>query len=206
MHRTVLLGLFLLLAQVLPLAAQEELPTEQPDQPAATKKVDTVEPLSDRYPYGAKDGTGNYKAVRGMLNPNGTLVLQVLIFVIFLGIMGKLVFKPTIKVLDERHDLIHRNHREAKDFRAKAEAMQKEYDQKLAEVRLEGARLVSERVHASQDKAQAQLSQRQEQLKTAVAAVRSDLVIQMEAQQQEVEREIPQLSKALAAKMLGREL
>ncbi len=205
MYRKVLLGLFLLLVS-LPLAAQEELPAEQPDQPAATDKVDTVEPLSDRYPYGGKDGTGNYKAVRGMLNPNATLILQVLIFSIFLGIMGKLVFRPTIKVLDERHDLIHRNHREAKDFKAKAKAMQAEYDQKLADARLEGARLVSERVHASQGKAHAQLIQRQEVLKTNIAGVRSDLIAQMESQQEDVDREIPKLSKAVAAKMLGREL
>ncbi len=162
--------------------------------------------MQDQYPYGGADGGGNYKAVRGMLNPNGTLIVQMLIFCIFLLIMGRLVFKPTVKVLDERSELVHRNHREAKDFTAKARAMQKEYDQKLAEVRLQAAKVISDRVHEAHDQAQTELIERQSALKDSVQAVRDDLAQQLAGQQDEVEKQVPELGKAMASKLLGREL
>lgn len=186
-------------------AAEAEAPAAHAGGAAAHDDHEPL-PIEDKYPYGDGEGRGHYKAVRGMLNPNGTLFLQIFIFVSFLLVMTRLVFRPTIALMDERDEELQRNHREAIEFKNKAVELKKDYDRRLAEARLKGARLISDREQAAKAESLEKLHARQEELKSKLAARRAALVSQMDEQADDVDRLAPELGQNVAAKLLGRDL
>lgn len=193
---------FLLILLVAPLCWAQEAVQPVGPAPGVKPKEAYHPPIEAHYPA----GEGNYKAVRGMLNPNATLVIQMGIFVVFLLITTRLVFRPTLSKLDERRELIARNLREAKEFKQKAAEMKKEYQSKLADARAHAAHVVVEHEHKARDKSSKAIHQRQEELKASVLERRAQLTAEIEEQKADVEKKAPALGKALASKLLGRKI
>ena len=72
-----------------------------------------------------------------MVDINGTLLIQIVNFLIFVAILGHFCYKPVIKVLDERKQHIKNDLDSAANNRADAEKLKESYEAQLrdAEVR-----------------------------------------------------------------------
>lgn len=178
-------------------ASAEEEEQEAPERPLT---------LQEKYPHGDAEGKGHYLAVKGMLNPNSTMLVQMLLFGITVIIMNRLVFRPAMKILDEREDELKRHHDEQHEFEKQSKALKVEYEQKLHDVRAEASTLLNQHERKAKEVAAQAIQQRQDESKAVIAETRAAFAAEMADQKDVLDRQVPELAKNLASKLLGRQL
>jgi F-type H+-transporting ATPase subunit b len=70
--------------------------------------------------------------------PDLTLVLQIVIFLIFMWVMNRMLFRPTLRVLEERERQIQGARGKAADLEAQVEAAIARYNASIREARAAG--------------------------------------------------------------------
>src|SRR5437763_8931824 len=73
-----------------------------------------------------------------LIDVDGTLLVQFGLFLIMLLVLSRLVFKPYLKLRDEREKSIGGAKHEAKDMEAKARAMVADYDARMTRAKQRG--------------------------------------------------------------------
>jgi len=62
---------------------------------------------------------------------NGTFFASIISFLVFVFVMNKLLYEPVHKIVKERNDFINGNYKYADENCAKADALEKEKDEKI---------------------------------------------------------------------------
>ena len=70
--------------------------------------------------------------------PDLTLVLQIGLFLIFMWIMNRMLFRPTLRVLEERERQIQGARGKVEDLQARVEAAMSRYGESIREARMTG--------------------------------------------------------------------
>ncbi len=70
--------------------------------------------------------------------PDLTLLLQIGLFLIFMWVMNRMLFRPTLRVLEERDRQIQGARRKAADLEARVEAAMSRYSASIREARVAG--------------------------------------------------------------------
>jgi F-type H+-transporting ATPase subunit b len=70
--------------------------------------------------------------------PDLTLALQIGLFLIFMWIMNRMLFRPTLRVLEERERQIQGARGKAEDLQARVEAAMSRYGESIREARMTG--------------------------------------------------------------------
>jgi len=77
-----------------------------------------------------------------MVTINFTLVVELILFLVFLWLVSRLVVRPLLTTIDEREEKIAADRAAAKERRAEAQALSDQYDKALAEARRDMAQKV----------------------------------------------------------------
>ena len=141
-----------------------------------------------------------------MIVPDYTLFIQMIIFLVALFFLNKFLFKPMIRVLEERK--AKTTGREVEARRLEEESIEKERlylegmrkaRNDMAEVRLqlraEGLKIQREKLDQARTEANGYLASFREELQKERSAARAELVEQAEA-----------LSRVAVSRILGREI
>ena len=83
-------------------------------------------------------------AAENFLIPNGTIVVEFVIFVVVLLILWRAVLPPLLRAMDERQQLIRRQLEEGQAAAERAAQAEREYREALAETRAESSRIREE--------------------------------------------------------------
>lgn len=141
-----------------------------------------------------------------MVNINATLIAQVINFLFLVFVLAKFAYKPLAKMMEERKNKIAGDLEAAEKAKASAEAIQKEYEDKLAAARQEAAAIIENAQKAAQaakDKAVADTKAEQERIiADAKAAIASDKKAAMD----DVRAQVVDLAMAAAGKIIGQKL
>src|ERR1700759_2919873 len=146
------------------------------------------------------------QAEGNFLVPNGTFFVELVIFLIVLGVMGPLVVPPISKVLRERDNMVTKTAADNKKSAEQFAAAKEDYEKALsaarttasagrAEARAEGRKVVDEKRGQAEEQVSATLQDAAEQLKREGDAVAADLRTRAES-----------LSTTLASRILGVEI
>ena len=92
-----------------------------------------------------------------MVDINGTLLIQIVNFLIFVAILGHFCYKPVIKVLDERKQHIKNDLDSAANNRADAEKLKESYEAQLRDAEVRAQEIVDKAVKEAKVQAQAQI-------------------------------------------------
>ena len=141
-----------------------------------------------------------------MFDFDATLPLMAIQFLLLTALLNAVLYKPLMKVLDEREDYLRSGDTGSKDKLAKAESIVQEYEKQIAEARRESQNLIQ--------KAQAEAK---EITATKVAAAQQEVQSQREAATQEIEQQkatalatleqqVDSLSRQILEKILDPEL
>ena len=90
-----------------------------------------------------------------MVELNGTLLIQILNFIILCAILGHYCYKPIIKILDERANRIKNDLDSAAKSRDDAAKLKESYEAQLSEAQVKANEIVSKAVVQSQAQIQA---------------------------------------------------
>jgi F-type H+-transporting ATPase subunit b len=146
------------------------------------------------------------QAEGNFLVPNGTFFVELVIFLIVLGVIGAFVVPPISKVLKERDNMITKTAADNKKSAEQFAAAQEDYEKALSaarvtasaardEARAEGRKVLEEQRGRAEAQVSSTLQDAAEQLKQEGDAVAADLRTRVES-----------LSTTLASRILGVEI
>jgi F-type H+-transporting ATPase subunit b len=87
-----------------------------------------------------------YLATSNFLVPNGTFVVELVIFLLLIGVLAKWIIPPINRAMDARLDAIQRNISEAEEAKRKAAELEEQYEKTLDQGRAEARALKDEAV------------------------------------------------------------
>lgn len=142
-------------------------------------------------------------AENNFLVPNATILVEVVLFFIFLWVLSKWVLPPITKVLAERQETIRARLVEAEEAKKSLASAEADYQQALAdarheaarireEARVQGAALIAEARQRAQDEAQAILDD-----------ARRQITADRERAFAEIKTEIGAIATELASRVVG---
>ncbi|MGH3098517.1 MAG: F0F1 ATP synthase subunit B [Streptosporangiales bacterium] len=145
-------------------------------------------------------------AANNFLVPNGTFIVEIIAFLILLGVLAKWVYPPVNKAATQRQERIRQQFEEGEQAKARAEQAEKEHRDAIANMRSEAARLREEaRAEGQQIVADARTKAQEEAQRIAQSAQES-----LEAQRQQIMRqmrsEVGQLAVDLSQRIVGESL
>jgi F-type H+-transporting ATPase subunit b len=91
-----------------------------------------------------------------VINLDQTLIIQMINFLILLWILNRFLYKPILKILDERRGKIHASETEVEELKARAAGQWESYQRQLQEARIE-ANAEKERIKAEGAEAERRL-------------------------------------------------
>jgi F-type H+-transporting ATPase subunit b len=148
----------------------------------------------------ASSGGGNF------LIPNGTFIVELVIFLVVLGIIAKWILPPLQEVGETRRARIRTSLQEAEQARAEAQSLTAERDRLLAEARVQARGILD---HANQG-ADAALEQGrvrgQEEYERLVQASRHEIDVESRSARDELVRRLDSLVLAASERVLGSEI
>jgi len=141
-----------------------------------------------------------------ILDIDGSVFVQLFIFIVMALVATRWLFRPYLKMREDRHQGIDGAKDEAKKLSAEADAQLADYEQKLAaarsrandeqrKIRAEAAAHQSDVTEKARAKAQTTIDVARAKVETEVEAARKELLPQAET-----------IAQNIATKLLGREL
>ncbi|MBQ5327006.1 MAG: F0F1 ATP synthase subunit B [Oscillospiraceae bacterium] len=126
-------------------------------------------------------------------------------FILF-TLVKKLLFKPVMKVLDQRDAEIRKIYDEANQANEKAVNLEKEYSEKMAQARDEAGEIIKQATLSAQRREQEIISDAQEKATIMTKRAEAEIAQERKKAYQEIKNEISDISVAIAGKMVQREI
>ena len=141
-----------------------------------------------------------------LIDVDGTLFIQFALFLIMLLILSRVLFKPYLKLRDDRHKGIEGAREEAHGMEGKARQIVADYDAKLTAAKQRGAeerqRLRTEgAIHERQV-----LGAARDEAQKALDGARGKIASDSAAARAKLEQESTALTRQIVKKILGREV
>ena len=140
-----------------------------------------------------------------MVDLNGTLVLQILNFIVLVLILAKYAYKPLLETMEERKRRIENDLVNAEQARAEATSMKAEYAAQLQEARKEAQAIIETAKQQAEAESQAQIKELRAQLVKEKELARQEIEREREKAMQQIRAEVVNLSVEVAAKLIGKE-
>lgn len=118
----------------------------------------------------------------------------------------KFLFKPVMKMIEDRQSEIDGMYADADNAKAQAQAMQAEYEQKLSAAQATSERLVKEAVARGQAREEEILRQAGEEANALRQRASQDIAREKKQALNDAKDEISGIAVAIAEKVVGREL
>ncbi|MDQ3153434.1 MAG: F0F1 ATP synthase subunit B [Actinomycetota bacterium] len=137
------------------------------------------------------------------LVPNGTLIAELIIFLLVLGVIWRYVVPPVKRAMNERQDMVRKQIEESEQTRKRLEEAEAKYRDALSEARTEAAKI---REGARAD-AQRVKEEMREQADREVARIRErgeeQLATQRDQAVRQLRSEVGRLAVSLAGRLVG---
>jgi F-type H+-transporting ATPase subunit b len=144
--------------------------------------------------------------VAGVIEINGTVIVELITFLVMLAILARYVYPEIVKLAEARQQVIAEQLKEAEKARAEAEGSLKEAAAKLDDAR-KTAQSVIDAATKSGEQLRQELKQKAEQeSKRTVEAAKKEIEAERERAVQSVRSEVANLVVAATEKVIGETL
>ena len=141
-----------------------------------------------------------------MINLNGTLIIQIINFIFLMWFLNKFLFKPMLKVLDERKSRVENDFAKAKELEEKIEEGYENYKKELEEAKSKGASIKI----SARDEATKVLDEKLTMAKEEANKYIEEFKLQIEKSKEqikaELEKDVESIAKSICSTLLGREI
>ncbi len=141
-----------------------------------------------------------------MIELNWTLLVQMINFLILMVVLDKILYKPILKILDERDERISGGQEKTKDLQERGDVMFKEYNAKLHDAKVDALSVQSAARKEAQTDSNAIIDEARKQAEDIVAEMRVQMAQEIERAKQEIEPELKELAATIAQQVLGRKV
>lgn len=141
-----------------------------------------------------------------MVELNGTLLIQILNFIILVAILGRYAYKPMLKVLDARKERIQNDLDSAAASKADAAKLKESYEEQLRNAQVKAQEIVNQAVKEAKAKAQEQI----EAAHIAIEQEKENATKQIERERKDalndLKTQVAILSCDIAAKIISKNM
>lgn len=135
-----------------------------------------------------------------------TALFALLNFLTILIVGTKLLWKPVMKIIKDRQQEIDDLYKDANTAKTSAEAMEAEYQQKLAAATQTGDRIVKEAVARGQAREEEILRKANADAAAIMDKASADIAMEKKKAINDAKDEISEMAMAIAGKVVGRQL
>ena len=147
---------------------------------------------------------GEFEALLGVNPWTALFALANFLFLFFM--LRKFLFKPVMKMIDDRQKEIDDLYKDAEDAKKDAQAKQQEYDRKLSAAQQTSEQLVREAVARGQSREEEILRQANAQASAMMDKAADDIAREKKMAVNDAKDEISVIALSIAGKVVGREL
>lgn len=135
-----------------------------------------------------------------------TALLTLINFLLVLYVGKRFLYGPILKIIHDRQKEIDDMYTDAGSAKQQAEALQAEYQQKLADARVTSDRIVKEAVTRAQSREEEILRKANEDAAAIMDKAAGDIALEKKKAINDAKNEISDLAMAIAGKVVEREL
>ena len=144
--------------------------------------------------------------VAGVIQINGTVIVELITFVIMLAILARYVYPEIVKLAEARQQAIAEQLKEAEKARADAEQSLKEAAAKLEDARVTAKSVIDAATKSGEQLRQELKQKAEEESKRTIEAAKKEIEAERERAVQSVRSEVANLVVAATEKVIGETL
>jgi F-type H+-transporting ATPase subunit b len=144
--------------------------------------------------------------VAGVIEINGTVIVELVTFLIMLAILARYVYPEVVKVAEARQRAIAEQLKEAEQARTEAEQRLKEAEAKLNDARKTAQSVIDAATKSGEQLRQELKQKAEEESKRTIEAARKEIEAERERAIQSVRSEVANLVVAATEKVIGETL
>jgi F-type H+-transporting ATPase subunit b len=141
-----------------------------------------------------------------VIDLNITLLIQLAIILTVMVLLNQILFKPVMRVLEERRARTEGRRKAAAELEGKAEAVWADYQKRIQEARGQGDRARAEFVRLAEEERQRATEAASEEAEKTVTAVRARVRAEAADARKALEAEARRLADSAAQRILGRSI
>jgi F-type H+-transporting ATPase subunit b len=142
----------------------------------------------------------------GLLTINGTLIAQLLIFLVTLGILYRFAWGPLLNILEARRRRIQEGVEAAEQAKRDREAAAREYRARLEEARREGQRILDRIAKEGEDLRKELEARARQDAEGIIARARAEIEQERQSAVQDLRRQAADLAVLAASRIIGESL
>jgi len=142
----------------------------------------------------------------GVITINGTVIVELVTFLIMLAVLARYVYPEIVKVAEARQRQIAEQLKEAEEARAAAEQRLKEAEEKLNDARKTAQGVIDAAAKSSEQLRQEMRQKAEEESKRTVEAARKEIEAERDQAVRSVRSEVANLVVAATEKVIGETL
>ena len=134
------------------------------------------------------------------------IIASLLNLVILFLIVKKFLYKPVKKMLESRQNTIDSDYKKAEEAKQQALQDKKTYEEKLSEAKAEADSVIQSAVDMAHSRENEILKEAKSRADGIIREAKADAALEKRKAEEEIKREIIEVSTALTEKMLEREI
>jgi F-type H+-transporting ATPase subunit b len=142
----------------------------------------------------------------GLLTINGTLIAQLLIFLVTLGVLYRFAWGPLLNILEARRRRIQEGVEAAEQAKRDREAAAREYQARLEEARREGQRIIDRISKEGEDLRKELEAKARQDADGIIARARAEIEQERQSAVQDLRRQAADLAVLAASRIIGESL
>jgi F-type H+-transporting ATPase subunit b len=145
-------------------------------------------------------------ASSNFLVPNATLIVEIVAFLIVLGVIWRYVLPPLNRVMQERQDQIRASLEAADRARAEAEETRSQRDAIVEEARQQAREILAQANRSAQRVASESEDRAQREYERLVGSAQAEITLARQRAVEEVTAQVGALVLSVARRVIGREI
>ena len=139
-----------------------------------------------------------------MIELNGTLIFQLVIVLILIVALGNMVFKPFLRILQERRNWVEGAERKARELQQRTQELMEQYREAMAAAQAQGSSIREEIRKESLAKEMEILQKAMEETNQFLGRMRTQIQDEGQTARASLRLQAQDLSQEIAEKILGR--
>ncbi|HON38157.1 MAG: F0F1 ATP synthase subunit B [Desulfomonilia bacterium] len=141
-----------------------------------------------------------------MIELNWTFFVQIFNFLLLIFILNKILYKPILKVLDEREERIAGGQEKAKKLLEESQSILKSYNEKLYNAKIDAMTVKNSSRKQAVDEANEIIENARRNAEEIVLSVQKEMAEEIARVKSELEPEIGVMAGTIAQRILGRKV
>ena len=139
-----------------------------------------------------------------MISLDFSVVYQIVLFLVLWFVLSKVLFRPYLKLLEEREGKTAGARHDAADLEREGARLKAQYEERIAQAQAAGGLAKESIVQEARQRREQVLSQARQEATATLEQARREVASQLAREQQLAATEVATVARQMASKILGR--